>query len=101
MDRLIFGLQITCKLLQLEYHLLAITTNKTRLKLRILDHFSGQCQEQSDGKNVMIIFNEGMKRILKDALPFHDYESDALAMAKAVKILRREVLSWKSLPFNG
>ena len=47
------------------------------------------------------IFNEGMKRILKDALPFHDYESDALAMAKAVKILRREVLSWKSLPFNG
>ena len=24
-----------------------ITTNKTRLKLWILDHFSGQCQEQS------------------------------------------------------
>lgn len=70
-----------------------IPTNKTRLKLRILDHFSDQCQEQSDGKSVLIIFNEGMKKILKDALPSLDYNSEALAMAKAVKILRREILS--------
>ncbi len=63
--------------------------------MRILDHFSDQCQEQSDGKNILIIC---MKQILKDALPSNDYESEALALAKAVKILRREILSWKSLP---
>jgi len=42
-----------------------------------------------------------MKKILKDALPSLDYNSEALAIAKAVKILRREILSWKLLPFSG
>ena len=49
----------------------------------------------------MGIFNEGMKIILKDALLYRDYKSEALTIAKAVKILRREILSWKPLPFNG
>ena len=39
-----------------------ITVNKTRLKLRILDKFSGECQEQSDGRSILIVFNEGMKK---------------------------------------
>ena len=54
-----------------------IPTNKTRLKLQILDHFSDQCQVQSDGKSVLIIF-KGMKKILKGVLPLHDYDSEAL-----------------------
>lgn len=69
-----------------------------RLKLRLLDHFSCKCQEQSDGRSV---FNEGMKKILKDAVNERDYESKALIMAKSVKLLRKEMLSWKPLPFTG
>ena len=78
-----------------------ITTNKTRLKLRIRDHFSGKCHEQSDGKNILIILNEGMKIILKDASLFCYYKFEAVTIALVVKILRREILSWKPLPFNG
>lgn len=78
-----------------------VITNKTRLKLRLLDHFSGKCQEQSDGKNMLIVFNEGMKKLLKDAVNFRDYESEALIIARTVKILRRDILSWKSQPFTG
>jgi len=59
-----------------------------------LNHFPDQCQEQSDEeKNVLIIFKEGHEKTLKDALP---YDSEALAMAKALQILRREIMSWKS-----
>ena len=38
-----------------------ITVNKTRFKLMLLDNFSGKCQEQSDGRSILIVFNEGMK----------------------------------------
>lgn len=78
-----------------------ITINKTRLKIQLLDHFVDKCQEQSDGKNVLIVFNEGMKKLLKNATSFRDYESEAILMAQTVKVLRREILSWKPLPFTG
>ncbi len=66
-----------------------VTVNKTRLKLRLLDNFSGKCQEQSDGRNILIVFNEGMKKVLKDAVNNLDYESEALMMIKLVKHLRK------------
>ncbi len=78
-----------------------VTVNKTRLKLRLLDNFSGKCQEQSDGRNILIVFNEGMKKVLKDAVNNLDYESEALMMIKLVKHLRKEILSWKPPPFTG
>ena len=31
-----------------------VTTNKTRLKQRLLNHFSSKCQEQPDGENVLM-----------------------------------------------
>ena len=39
--------------------------NKTRLKRQLLDHFSEKCQEQSDGKNCLLVFSEGLKKFLK------------------------------------
>ena len=42
-----------------------VTTNKSRLKHRLLNYFFCKCQEQPDGKNVLIVFNEGMKNFLK------------------------------------
>ena len=42
--------------------------NGTRLKSRILTHFPGKLQEQSDGKTVLQVFNEGMASILREEL---------------------------------
>lgn len=40
--------------------------HKTRLKLKILDHFLGDCQEQfPDGKSIVLVFNQGMKKKAK------------------------------------
>ena len=75
-----------------------VTTNKTRLKQRLLNHFPGKCQEQPDG---LIVFNEGMKKLLRDVVNYRDYEYEALTIAQTVKIIRRDILSHKPLPFTG
>jgi len=41
--------------------------NKTRLKDLLLNHFP-DAQEQYDCRNIIIIFNEAMQNILKEAL---------------------------------
>ena len=33
-------------------------------KTRILNHFCNDCQEQSDGKNTLLVFNEGLQKLL-------------------------------------
>ena len=53
--------------------------NRTSLKSRILTHFPGKLQEQSDGKTVLLVFNEGMASILREELWKHDYETDAFS----------------------
>jgi hypothetical protein len=76
--------------------------HKTRLKSQILDHFWGDCQEQlSDGKSIVLVFNQGMKKMLKEAVDSRDFESEALAMLKLVKVLRHEIFEWKSFKFAG
>ena len=42
--------------------------NKTRLKSALLDHFKDAVQEQTDGKNVVFIFQNGMSTLMKEAL---------------------------------
>ena len=45
-----------------------ITINKTRLKTELLEHFElSAVQEQSDGKNVLLVFPEGMHEIFQSA----------------------------------
>ena len=75
--------------------------NRTRLKIQLHDYFFGDCQEQCDGKNVMLVFNEGFKKLLKESMDAQDYECQMLIMAKVVKFLSREILSSKSSPFTG
>ena len=67
--------------------------NRTRLKSRILSHFPGKLQEQSDGKTVLLVFNEGMASFLREELWKHDYESDALTLAEAAKIVDAKCLT--------
>jgi hypothetical protein len=46
--------------------------NKTRLKNCILAHFSDDIQEQSIGRNTVLVFNDSIKSLLKDALDSQD-----------------------------
>ena len=58
--------------------------NKTRLKVQLLEHFP-EAQEQFDGRNIVIIFKEGMKSMLRDALK-RDFSEDAAVLAKAEQL---------------
>ena len=42
-----------------------------------------------------------MKKLLKDVVNYRDYESEALTIAQTVKILKRDILSYKPLLFTG
>ena len=77
------------------------SVHKTRLKQKILNQFPGNVQEQTDDKNVVIIFNEWMKNIIKQALEFRDYYNEAMMMTKLVKFIRNELLSHEITKFNG
>ena len=75
--------------------------NKTHLKSRILSQFPGKLQEQSDGKNVVLVFNEGMASLLREELWKHDYESDLLILAKAARIVRCEMFNEPGFHSDG
>ena len=71
-----------------------IAINKTRLKEKLLEHFSDMgLQEQYDGRNTVLLFPEGMQQVLKDAHLDHDYDNEALLLTKVARICRQEILS--------
>lgn len=61
--------------------------NKTRLKNCILAHFSDDIQEQSIERNTVLVFNDGIKSLLKDALDSQDLELENLNFAKVSKTI--------------
>ena len=73
--------------------------NRSRFKESILSYFP-QAQEQSDGKNKILVFEQGMQQMLKQATAC-DYESEALLLAKVAKIIRKEIVSHKGFYFDG
>ena len=85
----------------LKYFGIKKEVNRTRLKSRILSHFPGKRQEQSDGKTVFLVFNEGMATFLREEVLKHDYESDALTLVKAARIVRREMFNEPGFHFHG
>ena len=54
----------------------------------MLEHFP-EAQEQYDGRNTVLIFEEGMRNMLKDALKKQDFSKDAAVLAKAAAIIRK------------
>ena len=74
----------------------AKSINKTRHKKQLLEHFCGECQEQHDGKNVLLVFNEGLKKLLKESMSY-----EAISMVKLVKVIRQEILEWGLFDFSG
>jgi len=77
------------------------TINKTRLKDDIMGNFLGRCVEESDGRNTILIFKQGLKELLKDKFESRDFESEALLASKLAKTIRKEIFQWEKNSFSG
>lgn len=82
-----------------EFGIDIIEVNKVCFKDKILSHFN-EAQVQNDGKNVIIIFQQGMQQVLKNALST-DGESDAMILAKAANIIRKDIFNSNGFHFDG
>ena len=73
--------------------------NKVSFRVKSLQHFP-QAQAQIDGNNTIFSFQQGMQTMLKQ--PFNsNYESDAILLSKAVKIIWEDIFNLHGLCFNG
>ena len=76
--------------------------NKNAFKESILRHFEEYgLQEQSNNKNMIFVFPEGMQQLLKDAFKNRDYRSEALLFSKVAKICRNELFQEENAFFDG
>ncbi len=84
---------------------LNITTsiNRTRLKGELLDYFQKYgIQEQSDGKNVVLLFPKGMQELLQSSCILSECKSEASQIASVAMIIRREMFQNESkFKFGG
>ena len=74
--------------------------HRSRFKHIILEHFP-EAQEQQEGKNVVIVFKEGMSNMLREALKQRDFSEDANILAKAAKIIRKDIFDHEGFRFTG
>ena len=91
-----------CQIYESHLHDLGIRKeiNKVRFKDRVLDYFP-KAQHENDGKNVILVFGQGMQQMLKRSVECSDYQDDALALMKAAKIVRNEIFSSSWFDFNA
>ena len=76
------------------------SVNRSRLKSKILDHFQ-EANEHDDGKQTVLIFRNGLKNIVKEAVQERDFSDDTAVLAKAAKIVQRDMFSHKGFSFSG
>ena len=73
--------------------------NKVRFKERVLEYFPNS-QEQNDGKNVLLVFEQGMQQMLKKSEGC-DYQEDMLILMKAARMIRNDNFSSSGFNFNA
>ena len=73
--------------------------NKTRLKVNVLEKFP-EAQEQNDGKNTVIVFEEEMQNMLKEALKKRNFSEDVAILAKAPAIIRNDIFNHDHFHFT-
>ena len=74
--------------------------NKTRLKTSLLENFPA-AQEQNDGRNVVIMFPKAIQSMVKEAMQQRDFSEDAVILANASAIVRKDIFSHKGFQFSG
>ena len=75
--------------------------NRSRLKTKILAQFFPDCQEQSDGKNTLLVFSEGMRLLLKQAVKSRDFDKEAITMARTCNSVRQDMFDEDRFQFDG
>ena len=76
------------------------SVNRFRLKNKILDHFQ-EAHEQDDGKQTVLIFRNALQNIVKETLQERDFSDVTAVLAKAAKIVRRDMFCHKSFSFSS
>ena len=77
-----------------------IEVNKGAFKDSIKKQFDGfGLEEQSDGKNKIFVFPEGIQKLLRDAFKTRDYQSEAFLFTKVAKICRSELFGEETAKF--
>lgn len=93
-DKLIFQLSELHSLYTSRLQTLGVVKqiNKMRLKNSILETFP-EAQDQSDGKNTLIVFKKAMQQLLKDAeqVQQRDFSEDATILTKASVVIRKDL----------
>ena len=86
-----------------ESSLINLSANRTRLKVELLEHFQEWgIQEQTDGKNIVLFFPEGMHSLLKNITLPSQLNSEALKLAAVAKLVRSEIFQGdESFKFDG
>lgn len=74
--------------------------NKTCFKMQITCQFQGNLQEQTSGNKKVLIFQEGMAKLIKEQLLYTDYQSDTIILAKAAKFRESGFTFKGSFPEN-
>ena len=77
------------------------SVNKSRLKTQILLHFASDCQEQSDGRNTLLVFTEGLQRKLQSAVTARDFDGEAMSMSRVVNSVRCDMAAQDGFEFSG
>ena len=77
----------------------AKSVNKTRLKEGLLEYFK-EAQKQSDDRNSLLVFKEGMRNMIQDALKKRDFSEDALILARAASIIMKYSFNHEGILFN-
>ena len=69
-------------------------------KNNLLQRFP-DAQEQFDGRNTVLVFEEGMRNMLREGMRKRDFDEDALILAKAAKIIRNYIFNHIGFKFTG
>ena len=96
-----FKFSLLRQLYESRLHILGIDKeiNKVRFKKQVLEYFTN-AQEQSDGKNKVLVFEKGIQQMLKQTMKC-DHEGDALILMMAARIDREDIIKSKGFNFNG
>lgn len=73
--------------------------NRTWFNEKVLAYFP-QTQKQSDCKNKILVFEQGTQQKMRQSMA-SNCESDAILLAKATKVMHKEIVSYKGFHFDG
>ena len=73
--------------------------NRGRFREKVMEYFP-YAEELSDGKNMILVFQQRIQEMLKETRT-QDFEEETMILAKAAKIIRKEITNCTKFTFAG